>query len=115
MTEEGSAIININPAILPGFLLPKSAFHPFLHLRAARPFQGKTLRMKQVGRNSDASRENFKKISFINNLAQRNSSFQSKNCFLDPHSGHLHCELEISPSHDGCHGQGYAFFDRPRF
>jgi hypothetical protein len=28
MTEEGSAIININPAILPGFLLPKSAFHP---------------------------------------------------------------------------------------
>ncbi|CUX61193.1 hypothetical protein AGR13a_Lc60202 [Agrobacterium genomosp. 13 str. CFBP 6927] len=115
MTEEGSAIININPAILPGFLLPKSAFHPFLHLRAARPFQGKTLRMKQVGRNSDAIRENFEKISFINNLAQSISSPRSKNCFLDPHSGHLHCELEISPSHDGCHGQGYAFFDRPRF
>ncbi|CUX45585.1 hypothetical protein AGR7B_Lc40216 [Agrobacterium deltaense RV3] len=29
MTDEGSTITNINPAILPGFLLPKSAFHPF--------------------------------------------------------------------------------------
>ncbi|CUX45580.1 hypothetical protein AGR7B_Lc40215 [Agrobacterium deltaense RV3] len=73
------------------------------------------MRMEQVGRNSDAIRENFEKISFINNLAQSNSSFQSKNCFLDRRYGRLHCELEISPSHDGCHGQGYAFFDRPRF
>ncbi|CUX59636.1 hypothetical protein AGR7C_Lc80115 [Agrobacterium deltaense Zutra 3/1] len=115
MTDEGVCDHQHQPGNSAGFFIAEIRLPPCLHLRAARPFSRKTLRMKQVGRNSDTTRENFEKISFINNLAQSISSPRSKNCFLDRRFGGLHCKLEISPSHDGCHGQGYAFFDCPRF
>jgi hypothetical protein len=74
---------NINPAILPGFLLPKSTLDPFLRLRAATLFSGKTLRAARPGRNSGAGYRNSEKINFFNNLGRRNSSFCGKNSFLD--------------------------------
>jgi len=84
-------------------------------LRAATLFSGKTLRAPRSGRNSDACYRISKKIKFFNSLARRNSSFQSKNSFLDLCFSRLHCVHEISPANDGRHGQGYAFFDRTRF
>ncbi|QCM12248.1 hypothetical protein CFBP6625_17500 [Agrobacterium tumefaciens] len=115
MTEERSATIDINPAIPPGFLLPETGLRPFCRLRAASPFSEKTFLVKQVVKNSDAGYPNSEKISFIKDLERRNSSFQSKNCFLDARFSRLHCVHEISLANDGCHGQGYAFFDCPRF
>lgn len=116
--DEGEVLPHCQPTLTRQFCRVFYCRNPpsiLFRLRAAAAFSGKTLLVTRSGRNSDAVYRNYKKFNFFNNLRRSNSSFQSKNCFLDPRFDHLHCAHEISPANDGCHGQGYAFFDCPRF